>query len=669
MNPGKMIYIRIALAVTGSGLLMSVFFIFRPKIQPRMTAISLLPPAKKLGIQGELTPEKIAALVSESKLQPISDSKSPVKEPELPSGINPPADADALGFGQSKFLVDSRWATVRFIGEDPAGAGLTGAELNIAQLQGLGTVSDTVPITTTVQTINEMMENYFVPLINSIPRADDILSKIKIQGAYFAPRTKNFDGSEPERDNAYVVGLQSLYLYPSSCFDKTTANACNPLGYSAGHDPTIIAHELSHVIFNQIRDGQSLEGWQWFAVNEGYADYFSASYFGDPTIGRIWRVSRPSGSRYLRRLLDTPTTDDPKALEEGHAFGSVWSSALWRIRNQLISKYKIKPSDFDRIVLMSINFLGESSKTRLGDAAAAVLKAADVFGHPDWKSLMIEEFKKSEVELARGQKILVATGETIETQQGGLSCGQVSTVRTSSHPSVTSWNLTALMLLPLVLFRKKRKTVVLQRLFLLLLLTVMQGCMLSSLWKSPETKPGGMAIIYKCNLSTLNDGTPLMPADRSVSFIFPDSVAAESQTEQIFVGDDRFENASSSLLLIVDKSNMRIDQFRRRDGSLYQVNLNQKYLNSEDAIAVQNMRLATILIEGAGRAWKKEMSQAPVGTGAIQPARTAVSFDVTGTPATATIRADILGARGFGPLANEISINGNMLCAYQKTTR
>jgi hypothetical protein len=153
-----------------------------------------------------------------------------------------------------------------------------------------------------------------------------------------------------------------------------------------------------------------------------------------------------------------------------------------------------------------------------------------------------------------------------------------------------------------------------------------------------------------------------MPSERLVSFVFPDNIPTESQTEQIFVGDERFENASSSLILIVDKTNMRIDQFRRRDGSLFQVNLNQKYLNSEDAIAVQNMRLSTILIE-------KELSQTPVTSGAVLPSRTAISFDITGTPATATIRSDVVGARGFGPLANEVMINGETLCAYQRTAR
>ncbi|NBW81336.1 hypothetical protein EBR21_06235 [bacterium] len=193
------------------------------------------------------------------------------------------------------------------------------------------------------------------------------------------------------------------------------------------------------------------------------------------------------------------------------------------------------------------------------------------------------------------------------------------------------------------------------------LVFVLQGCQLSGLWSSDAAKPGGLAVVYQCNLSNLRDGTPMIPAQRPVTLTFADSAPTDARTEQIFVGDERFENGESSLLLIIDKTNMRIDQFRRRDGSLFQMQLGQKYLSSEEAIAVQNMRLATIIIEGAGRAWKEKNSQ--------NPTRNAVSFDVTGSAATATVKNDVAGARGFGPLANEISINGNTLCNYEKTVK
>lgn len=671
MNLNSIIAVRGTFAVALIAAAATVFTLWLPDVNRKMQAISLLPPAKKLGNQGELTPDKIAGLLSESPLQPISSSEGVVSEPDVPSGVSLPPDVDILGYGQSQFLVDTRWSTIRYVGETPAGAGYTGSELNRRQRDALGTVHDSIPVITTAQTIHEMMEQYFAPLLRSLPRGDDILSRIKVQGAYFSPRSRYITETDSERDNAFIVGVQSLYIYPNSCFDKANSVVCSPIGYSAGHDPTIIGHELAHVIFNHVRDERSLEGWQWFAVNEGYADYFSASYFGDPVLGRIWRVSRPSGARYLRRLLDTPTTNDPKALEEGHAFGSVWSSALWRSRNRIVTNFKVATSDFDRVILMSINFLGESTKTKLGDAAAAVLKAAEILGHSDWKATLLEEFSKSEVELARGVKISAAKGEVIEAEQGGIRCGQIS-VQSNARGQRTALPSAAYLLLlaPLLALlsgnRRLRKGKWIS-LCVLIFLPLLQGCQLSSLWKTPESQPSGLAIIYQCNLSALRDGTPLLPVQRTLSLTFAETAPADVRNEQIFVGDERYENADSALLLIVDKASLRIDQFRKRDGSLFQLYLGQKYLNSEDALAMQNMRLASIIIEGAARAWKNESNQNKPS--ASSTSRNAVSFDITGSPATATISPEITGARGFGPLASEVNLNGTSLCTYQKTTR
>jgi|GEM_PF-676441 len=659
----------------------------------RNSAMSLAPPSKKALNQAELNPENIVALLAESNIIPSSNATSAVAEPSLPPGISLPPDIDAMGYQTSKFLIDTKWATIRFVGDNPAGAGLSGAELNKAQIEALGSFRDTIPVVTTAQTINDMMEQYFSPLILGLPRGEDILSRIKVQGVYYSPRYVPADGTQLDRDNAFVVGVQSMYIYPNSCFDKTAAPSCSPIGYSAGHDPTIIGHELSHVIFNHIRDERSLEGWQWFAVNEGYADFFSACYFGDPSIGRIWRVSRPSGNRYLRRLLDTPTTNDPKALEEGHAFGTVWSSALWRSRSAIVNQFRIKPIEFERVVLMSINFLGESTKPKLGDAAAAVLKAADVLDHSNWKNILIQEFKKSEVDLSRGQKLAAASNETIVSQQSGVSCGNLPQQNLQSERSKSQSLLLASLLILLPTFvsalRLRKYRFIMNHLnvfarnskqqerannakqnFLKIFLVSLsglhvQGCQLVSFWKGPQSKPDGLAIVYDCNLSNLRDGTPALPSQRAVSLTFLDSAPADPKNEQIFVGDERFEKAESTLLMLVDKTSMRIDQVRKRDGSLFQIDLNQKFVHSEDAIAVQNLRLGTIIIEGVGRALLGQKDQAGKALGSAS----AIDFDITGSPASATVSNDIVGARGFGPLANEITLNGAVLCRFKNSTR
>ena len=121
------------------------------------------------------------------------------------------------------------------------------------------------------------------------------------------------------------------------------------------------------------------------------------------------------------------------------------------------------------------------------------------------------------------------------------------------------------------------------------------------------------------------------------------------------MGDERFQNADSSLILIVDRQTMRIDQIRRRDGNLFQINLNQKYVSSEDALAVQNMKLASIILEGVGRALLNQINSQPAVNQSTAPS--AVSFELTGIKATATLSNEIMGARGFGPLASEVRIN------------
>jgi hypothetical protein len=664
---------KIAIVAAGMAGLMA-FYWWSKRETMNLPALSLIAPGKKFAQASELKPENIATLLAESKLVPISDTNQPVAEPELPVGFFEPPDAAALGFGRSKFLVDSRWATVRYLGENPAGAGLNGAELNKAQLMALGSDRDTIPVITAVQTINDMMENYFVPLMRKIPRGDDLLARIKVQGAYFSPRYQPDDGSTPERDNAFVIGVQSLFLYPNSCFDKSSASTCSPVAYSAGHDPSIIGHELGHVIFNHMRDERTLEGWQWFAVNEGYADYFSASYFGDPILGRIWRVTRPAGARYLRKLLDTPTTNDEKALEEGHAFGVVWSSALWRSRNRIMNSFKVSAMDFDRIVLMSINFLGETTKTKLGDAASAMLKAADVSGLSGWKSILIDEFKNAEVDLSKGQRIVAAQGEVIEKQQGGISCGTIPAVAEPARPRVSFAGL--LLVLPLLMLVRPKKPKTLHKpslkrktsaAVLAALFPFLGGCQLFSNLKNQNTSPEGLAITYGCNLSALQDGTPLTPAQRKLSFTFLNEAPPDARLEQIFVGDERFQNADSSLILIVDRQTMRIDQIRRRDGNLFQINLNQKYVSSEDALAVQNMKLASIILEGVGRALLNQINSQPAVNQSTAPS--AVSFELTGIKATATLSNEIMGARGFGPLASEVRINDQKLCSYEGTSR
>jgi hypothetical protein len=133
------------------------------------------------------------------------------------------------------------------------------------------------------------------------------------------------------------------------------------------------------------------------------------------------------------------------------------------------------------------------------------------------------------------------------------------------------------------------------------------------------------------------------------------------------VGDERYENAESSLLLIVDKEKMRIDQIRRRDGQLFQMNLSQKYVSSEEALAVQNARLSAIVIEGAGRAILSQNSRGSFNSDS--PFSPAVKFDYNGLNLSAVSDAQPTGLNGFSPIAKEIYIDGALLCQLNALTK
>ncbi len=124
---------------------------------------------------------------------------------------------------------------------------------------------------------------------------------------------------------------------------------CRKIGQSA--DPII--HELGHVIRKRIDDNYLMTD---PAHEEGWADYFMASYTKDPIVGE-WA---DEGS-YLghRRTLDNNLTMDD-ALEDmwpfshSHFNGQIWGGALWGIRQYIINLFPSYPEAFhlaDRLVL------------------------------------------------------------------------------------------------------------------------------------------------------------------------------------------------------------------------------------------------------------------------------------------------------------------------------
>lgn len=393
---------RILKSITLLSCAMAVTFVANELMRKpvQLKALGLLPTNAKYADSVLIKPEDIKKLLVKFNYEPVFETSSgPAVEPALPAGFELPADVDNLGYNAAKMLIDTRWATVRYMGATaPAGKGLKGEDFEKAQRDAFASANDSTPVFTAAWTINEMMDKYFVPLMESIALLADIPGRVKVQASYFSPNFKYANGALVGRDNAYVVNLQSMYIYPSSCFDDPRAPGCKIPYTSTGHDPTVMGHELGHVIFNHIRGEKSLDGFQWFAVNEGYADYFSASFFSEPVLGRAWRYNR-TDSPYLRRLIDLPSVANWEAAEDAHRFSTIFSSVMWRVRERLVATDAANGVEADRIALQSIYFLGETQKTRLGDASTAVLKSAEVLGFSHWKDIYREEFKKAEISL------------------------------------------------------------------------------------------------------------------------------------------------------------------------------------------------------------------------------------------------------------------------------
>lgn len=404
-------------------------------------------------------PALIAAIsASEAeRIQIVSSSTGAVAEPAAPGSAIAGNDLETLGYGTSKFLAHSRWATIRYRGpasglaSNPAGAGLPVAAQDVAQIAALGKENDSIPVVTAVWTITKMMDEYFTPILSKLPYGGRILSQTHVQGAYFAPGFVAPD-LQIERDNAFMVGLQSLYLWPSSCHGATSRVDCKAPYMSTGHDPTVVAHELTHAIFNHIRGGQSIDGFQWVAVNEGYADYFSASYFAEPKVGRIWKVAN-TAQQCLRAINQPRTTADPALLAEAHQYSMVWSSALWRIRGRLIAEHKANPLDVDTMVLHSISFLGESNKIRLGDAGTSLLKAAEALDRTLWKTVIRAELDAAEVALQQAPSSFIdattmanVSSEQRASQKSNPICGAVAGTNYIAGLFMAMWPLALVFL-------------------------------------------------------------------------------------------------------------------------------------------------------------------------------------------------------------------------------
>jgi hypothetical protein len=355
-----------------------------------------------------------------------------------------------VGFGRSSFLIRTNWGVFRYLGKDPAGAGKTGELLDLAQQAAFGTPRDSLPVTTMAFTVTQMMENFYKPLLEKLDFGQEALKKIYVNAAYYSPQYNEEmeieEGRATHWNNAFAIGQQTLLVFPSSCLkSERRILGCNETQLTVGHDPMVVAHELGHLVFNNIADFSPPLGFQWSALNEALADYFSAAYFQTPFLGRIWRASA-YGDPYLRNLNSALALGDKEAFDNFHRHSTIFSSGLWNLRKKLgtsngdNSLPQKKAAEFDVVVLHSIRFAGLTHKTNLADGVMALLRSAEMLGRSEWKDEIRAEFQNRGVNLKENSKFLSPAAQF----QGDASCGVVG--------NQGSFGFTfTLLLLPLVI--------------------------------------------------------------------------------------------------------------------------------------------------------------------------------------------------------------------------
>ncbi len=134
------------------------------------------------------------------------------------------------------------------------------------------------------------------------------------------------------------------------------------------YDASVIYHEYTHAMIGTTRllgvlvDPYGLDNLPG-AMNEGFADYFSASLRNSPMIGPY---ALGFAGEHLKRDLSLPRKCPDDLTTEIHADGKIIGSALWNLRHQLTADVA------DAIVLKALQ--GFSMQTNM-DAAAKLIVA------------------------------------------------------------------------------------------------------------------------------------------------------------------------------------------------------------------------------------------------------------------------------------------------------
>jgi len=127
------------------------------------------------------------------------------------------------------------------------------------------------------------------------------------------------------------------------------------------YDGSIVFHEFSHAVIHTLKPeleqyghdeqgGHAMPG----ALNEGFADYFSASFSGEPQVGQYGAAGFLGGETGLRDLSEPKVCPDDTA-GEVHDDSEPFSSALWAIRETIVATVGASAvKDYDQLLWAAI---------------------------------------------------------------------------------------------------------------------------------------------------------------------------------------------------------------------------------------------------------------------------------------------------------------------------
>ncbi|MEM9072654.1 MAG: M36 family metallopeptidase [Myxococcota bacterium] len=172
------------------------------------------------------------------------------------------------------------------------------------------------------------------------------------------------------------VQFSNAFYSPSSCSRSQCALMAFGQGrQDFGYDGDVVYHEYGHAIVDVTARLSSFNvdprlgvGYENGGLNEGFADYFSATITGDPNLADYFAgAGELAGEGGLRELDNTLRCADD-LFGESHADGRIWAGALWDIREG------IGTEKADALAFLTLSMLSDGSDFR--DAGEALRMSA-----------------------------------------------------------------------------------------------------------------------------------------------------------------------------------------------------------------------------------------------------------------------------------------------------